>query len=109
MARKTGWKKVSPPDFSSFTDELVAVPRNFVLGLFTGLLFPVAAIAGVVVGIYLFTRKVPFVTEIREADDERHLIVKLVEPEEARNLFQRGREAVQAFGDEISGEFEGEE
>jgi hypothetical protein len=109
MARKTGWKKVSPPDFSSFADELVAVPRNFVFGVVAGLLVPVAAIAGVVAGIYLFTRKVPFVTEIRESDDERQLILELVEPEEARSLFQRGREAVQAFGDEIRGELESEE
>lgn len=109
MERKTGWKKISAPDFPSFMDELMAVPRNFLFGLLTGLLVPVATIAGIVAGIYLFTRKVPFISEIREQDEERHLVVGLVEPEEARNLLQRGREAVQAFGEEVRAELEGEQ
>ncbi len=109
MAGKTTWKRISAPDFPSFMDELMAVPRNFVFGLLTGLLVPVATIAGIVAGIYLFTKKVPFVTEIREEDEERHLVVKLVEPGEARNLLQRGSEAVQAFGDEVRAELQGEQ
>lgn len=109
MARKTAWRKMSPVDFPSLMDEVMAVPRNFAFGLLTGLLVPVATIAGLVAGVYLFTRKVPFITEIREEDGERHLMVRLVEPEEARSLFQRSREAIQAFGDEIRVELEGEQ
>jgi len=109
MARKNSRTKISPLDFSSVADELVAVPRNFVFGLLTGLLAPVAAIAGIVVGIYLFTKKVPFITEIGDEDEERHLIIRLVQPEEARSLFQRGKEAVQTFGDEIRVELEGDQ
>lgn len=102
--------KISPLRMPSIIDELADMPRNFLLGLLTGLLVPVAAVAGIVTGIYVFTNKIPFVTEIHEGDDdERHLTVKLVEPEEARRLFQRGREAVQAFGDEIRIELEAEE
>jgi len=109
MARKkTAWKGISPLDFS-FMDEIMAVPRNFVFGLLAGLLVPVAAIAGVVAGVYLFTKKVPFITEIGEEDEERHLMVKLVEPEKARSLLQRGKEAAKAFGDEIRAELEGEQ
>ncbi len=106
MAGKTGWKRISAPDFPSFMDEIMAVPRNFAFGLIAGLAVPVATIAGVVAGIYLFTKKVPFITEIREEGEERQLILKLVEPEEARSIFQRGREAAEAFGDEIRAEFE---
>lgn len=109
MARKTAWRKMSPLDFSSLMDEVMAVPRNFVFGLLTGLLVPVATIAGLVAGVYLFTKKVPFITEIREEEGGRHLVVRLVEPEEARRLFQRGREAIQAFGDEIRVELGGEQ
>jgi hypothetical protein len=109
MGRKTTRWKISGPNLPSVMDEFMAVPRNFIFGLMVGLLVPVAAIAGVVAGIYLFTRKVPFIAEIVEEDEERHLILKLVEPEEARSLFQRGREAVEAFGDEVRVELEGEQ
>jgi hypothetical protein len=106
MGRRTTRWKISGPNFPSVTDEFMAVPRNFIFGLLFGLLVPMASVAGVVAGIYLFTKKVPFITEIVEEDEERHLILKLVEPEEARSLFQTGREAVQAFGDEVRVELE---
>ncbi len=109
MARKSARKVLAPPDFSSFVDEVTAVPRSFIFGLVAGLLVPVAAIGGIVAGVYLFTRKVPFVAEIKEEDEERHLIVKLVQPEEARSLFQSGRKAVEAFGDEIRIELEADQ
>jgi hypothetical protein len=113
MERKTGWgkarKQMPLPAFPFFMEEFMAVPRNFVFGVLTGLLLPLAAIVGVVAGIYLFTKKVPFIAEIEEEDEARRLIVKLVEPEEARSLFQKGREAAQAFGDEVKAELEGEQ
>lgn len=109
MSSKRMWRRISPPDVSSYVDELMSIPRNFVVGLVAGLLVPVAAIAGIVAGIYAFTQKVPFITDAEEYDGERRLILRLVEPEEARGLFQRGREAARAFGDEIRSELEGEE
>lgn len=106
MARRTARKKVSLVGFSSIVDEVMALPRSFAFGLLAGLLVPAAALAGIVGGIYLFTKKVPFVTEIVEEGDDRHLIVKLVDPDEARGLFQKGREAAEAFGEEIRVELE---
>ncbi len=101
MARQPARKRVSLLGLSSVVDQLTALPRSFAFGLLTGLLVPVAAVGGIVGGVYLFTRKVPFVTDIVEQDGERHLVVKLVEPDEARSLFERGKKAAQAFGDEI--------
>lgn len=106
MARKTARRRMSPPGLPSIVDEATAIPRSFMFGLLVGLLVPVASIAGIVAGIYLFAKRVPFVAEIAEEDDERQLVVKLVEPEEARSLFQKGKEAVQAFGDDIRAELE---
>jgi hypothetical protein len=109
MGRMTTRWKISGPDFPSFMDEVTAVPRNFVFGALIGLLVPLASLAGIIAGIYLFTKRVPFIGEIVEEDGERQLIVKLVEPEEARSLFEEGREAVRAFGDEVRVELEGEQ
>jgi hypothetical protein len=88
-------------------DDLMAVPRSFVLGWLAGLLVPVAGLAGIVAGIYLFTRKVPIVAQIDEEDGERRLIVRLAEVDEARGLLQKGGDVAKAFGDEIRSEFEG--
>ena len=107
MAGRITRRKVSLPGFSSLVDQLMAVPRSLAFGFLAGLLVPVAALAGIVGGIYLLTRKVPFITEIVERDDQRHLIVKLVEPDEARDLLREGKKAAQAFGDEIRLELEG--
>ena len=109
MGRKTAPRKMSPPNPFILVDELVATPRNFAFGLLAGFVVPVAAIAGVVAGIFLLTKKVPFITEVGEEDEERLLIVKLVEPEKARSLFETGKEAIQTFGDEIRVELEGQE
>ncbi len=109
MSSNRMWRRISSPDVSSYVDELMSIPRNFMFGLFAGVLVPVAAVAGIVAGIYAFTQKVPFVTDIEEHDGERRLILRLVEPEEARGLFQRGRQAAQAFGDEIRSELEREQ
>ena len=100
-------RKRSPVDLVRYWDDLMAVPRSFVLGLLAGLLVPVAGVAGIVAGIYLFTRRVPIVTQIDEEDGERRLVVKLVEVDQARGLLQKGRDAAKAFGDDIRSEFEG--
>jgi hypothetical protein len=109
MSSKRVWRRVSPLDVSSYVDELMLVPRDFVLGLLAGILVPVAVVSGILAGIYAFTKKVPFITDVEEYDGERRLIVRLVEPEEARGLLQRGKEAAQAFGDEIRSELEVEQ
>lgn len=96
-------------DFSGYMDELMAVPLNLLFGWIVGLLVPVTTLAGIVAGIYFFTRQIPFITQIEEEGGERRLVVELVEPEEARGLFQRGREAARAFGEEIRTELESEQ
>jgi hypothetical protein len=100
-------RKRSPVVLARYWDDLMAVPRSFALGLLAGLLVPVAGLAGIVAAIYLFTRKVPVVSQIDEEDGERRLVVKLVEVDEARGLLQKGRDAAKAFGDDIRSEFEG--
>jgi hypothetical protein len=107
MARGGRKSRGSPAGMARYWDELMAVPRSFFLGWLAGLLVPVAGLAGIVAGIYLFTRKVPIVSQIDEEEGERHLVVKLAEVEEARGLLQKSRDAAQAFGDEIRSEFEG--
>jgi hypothetical protein len=106
MAKGDERKKEATPALVRFVDELTAVPRHFLLGWLVGILAPVAALAGIVAGVYFFTRKVPFVSGIEEQEDGRHLIIKLLEPDEARGLLSRGGEAARAFGDEIRSELE---
>lgn len=66
--------------------ELLSVPVNFFGGLVVGLVAPVAAVAGVVGGVYLFTKKVPFFSQVTadEATGERSLTLKLMTPAEAQ-------------------------
>ena len=109
MAGGTLRRKASPVHFSSFVDELTAVPRNFLLGWLMGMLVPVVSLAATVAGVYLYTNKVPFVTGIDEEDGQRRLTVRLVEPDEAQDRLRQGREALVAFGGEVRGELESEE
>jgi hypothetical protein len=107
MAGGSRWRKGSPAGLARSLDDLMAVPRSFVLGWLAGLLVPMAGLAGIVAGIYLFTRKVPIVAQIDEEAGERRLIVRLVAADEARGLLQKGSDAAKAFGDEVRSEFEG--
>ena len=110
MARGRLRMRASPPGLFGYAVDLMAVPRHFVAGWLVGILVPAAGLAGIVAGIYMFTRRIPFITQVEEEETgERRLILKLVEPDEARDLAQRGKEAAKAFGDEIRSEFEGEE
>jgi hypothetical protein len=86
----------------------MAIPRTLLLGWLAGVLVPVTALGGIVASVYFLTQKVPFVSAIEEGDDGRRIIVKLVEPGEARGLLRRGGEAARAFGDEIRSELERE-
>ena len=70
-------------------------------GFITGLMAPVAAIAGAVALIRLVTGKVPFLGHIYEGEDgERHLSFKFVAPDEAEGLLTEYKER---FGGELSG------
>jgi hypothetical protein len=75
--------------FFSLLGELLSVPINFLGGLIVGLALPVAAVAGVVGGVYLFTKKVPFFSQVTadEATGERSLELELMSPEEAQAAF----------------------
>lgn len=101
-------KKKSAPALAQFVDDLTAVPRHLLLGWFAGALVPVAALVGIMGGVYFLTRKLPFVSAVEERDNRRRLVIELVDPDEARDLLRRSGEAVRAFGDEVRSELEGE-
>lgn len=85
---------------SSLVGEALRVPRAFTLGIAVGVATPIIAIAGIIGGVYLFTSKVPFLSDIVEGEEERSLIIKLMEPEEAKAaLVQRKDEIVSLFED----------
>ena len=66
--------------------ELLSVPLNFLGGLVIGLIAPLIAVAGVLGGVYLFTKKVPFVSQVDVNDitGERSLTLELMAPSEAK-------------------------
>jgi hypothetical protein len=72
--------------FFSFLGTLGAIPLNFLAGLIVGLTAPLAVLAGVVGSVYLFTQKVPAISQVGadEATGERSLTLKLMPPDEAR-------------------------
>jgi hypothetical protein len=108
MSRGSARDKESTPALARYVEELTTVPRHFIVGWLVGLLAPVAALAGIVAGVYFFTKKVPFISGIEEQEHGRRLVIDLVEPDEARMLLRKGGEAARAFGDEIRNELEGE-
>jgi hypothetical protein len=71
----------------------LAISSNILSGFLVGVLAPVAAIAGMVAGIRLATGRVPFLGHIWDGEDgERHLSIKLVSPDEARELYTEHKE-----------------
>jgi hypothetical protein len=107
VARDKTRKRNDAWAFSGYLGDLMAVPRSFVFGLLSGVLVPVAGLAGIIAGIYLLTGRVPFITHVEEEIGGRRLIVQLVGPEEARDLLRKSGEAAMSFGDEIRTELEG--
>jgi hypothetical protein len=80
--------------------DILAIPGNFISGFITGLVAPIAAIAGMVALIRLLTGKVPYLSNILEGDEgERGLAFKLVEPEHVKGMFEEQKEQ---YGGEIS-------
>jgi hypothetical protein len=108
MAGFSVGRKRSSPALAQFVEDLTAIPRHLLLGWLAGALVPVAALMGIMGGIYFLTRKLPFVSGVEEKGDRRRLVIELVEPDEARDVLRRSGEAVRAFGDEVRSELEGE-
>jgi len=86
---------------SSLIGEALRVPRAFTLGIAVGAATPVIAIAGIVGGIYLFTKKVPFLSNIVAEGGERRLIIQLMEPEEAKAALGQRKDEIVTFFEEI--------
>ena len=75
--------------------DVLAIPWNFLSGFFTGVAAPLAAIAGMVALVRLFTGKVPYLGHVYVDDDgERHLSFKLVAPEAVKDLFEEQKEEI---------------
>lgn len=74
----------------SILGSLLSVPINFLGGLIVGLTAPLVAVAGIVGGVYLFTKKVPSISQVTadEATGERSLTLKLMAPDEAKAAFE---------------------
>jgi F0F1-type ATP synthase membrane subunit b/b' len=80
--------------------DILAIPGNFVSGFLTGLVAPIAAIAGMVALMRLLTGKVPYLSNVLEGDaGERGLAFELVEPEQVKELFEEQKEQ---YGGEIT-------
>ncbi len=84
---------------------LLALPFDLIAGYLVGLLAPVAALAAIVGGIYLLTRKVPFLSHT-SPDDEggQHLSLKLMPPDQAQAAFVREKERIGADLNAMSAE-----
>jgi hypothetical protein len=69
---------------------LLSVPINFFGGLIVGLTAPLVAVAGIVGGVYLFTKKVLSISQVTadEATGERSLTLQLMAPDEAKAAFE---------------------
>ncbi len=73
--------------------DILAIPYNFFSGFLTGLVAPVAAIAGMVALMRLLTGKVPYLGHIFEDEEgDRHLSLKLVAPDQVKDLFEEQKE-----------------
>jgi hypothetical protein len=84
---------------------IVAIPYNFFIGFVVGVAAPVAVIAAMVLGVRFLTGKMPFLKLSDEEDDERRLLLELVEQDEAQALFDVEKEKVMSdlgtFRDEM--------
>jgi hypothetical protein len=84
---------------------LLALPFNLITGYLVGLLAPVAALAAIVGGIYLLTRKVPFLSHTWPDDEGgQHLSLKLMPPDQAQAAFVREKERISADVNTMSAE-----
>ena len=84
-----------------FWRELAGISQSFSRGVMVGVAVPLLALAGIVAGVYLWTRKIPFLADVEEREGERRLILKLMEPAEAQAAFGRRRAEWQSLRDRI--------
>ena len=84
---------------------IVAIPYNFLIGFIVGVAAPVAAIAAMVLGVRFLTGKMPFLKLSDEDDEERRLLLELVEQDQAQELFEAEKEKIMSdlgnFRDEM--------
>jgi len=84
---------------------IVAIPYNFFIGFVVGVAAPVAAIAAMVLGVRFLTGKMPFLKLSDEEDEERRLLLELVEQDQAQDLFEAEKEKIMgdlgSFRDEM--------
>jgi len=86
---------------------LLSLPFDLISGYLVGLLAPIAALAAIAGGIYLLTRKVPFLTNTwsdRDAEGGQHLSFKLMPPDQAQAAFAREKERIGAELNTMSAE-----
>jgi|GEM_PF-2496778 len=84
---------------------VVALPFSFVTGYLVGLLAPIAGLAAIVGGIYLLTRKVPFLSHTWPDDEGgQHLSLKLMPPDQAQAAFVQAKERISADLNTVSAE-----
>jgi len=88
----------------SILGALFSAPAGFLGGLVLGVVAPVGAVAGIVGGVYLFTKKVPCVGEVMtdEASGERSVTLKLMTPDEARAALEVRKAEFKEMWDKLS-------
>jgi hypothetical protein len=75
--------------------EILTLPFSFLAGLTTGILVPVAAVAGMVAAVRWLTGRFPFLTLMQESDGgERNLTLALVSEEQAKELYEQYKEEI---------------
>jgi hypothetical protein len=86
---------------------LLSAPISFLNGFVVGVVAPVSVVAGVVGGVYLFTKRVPFISQRTaggEATGERRLTLELMTPDEARAALEVHQAEFKAMWDKLSAE-----
>jgi hypothetical protein len=86
--------------------EIAGFWQSFNKGVLVGMGLPLLALVSIVAGVYLWTRKIPFLADIEEQDGERRLILKLMEPAEAQVAYRRRRAEFRTLRERIRTEAE---
>ena len=76
-------------DHEGVWTQLLAVPRDFLLGLLGGLFGPLLALGGMVGLVYLLTKQLPALKEVTKSDDVMQKAIVLAPPLEARATWAR--------------------
>lgn len=86
--------------------DIAGLWQSFNKGIVVGMGLPLLALAGILGGVYLWTRRIPFLANIEDRDGKRRLILELMEPAEAQAAYQRRRAELQALRERIRTEVE---